>query len=72
MDECIDSLGTASGISILDASSGYWQAKLTRNNMDKTAPVTHNELFGYTRMPFGLKNVPATFQRAMDNTLAPV
>lgn len=40
--------------------------------MDKTGFVTHNGLYRYTRMPSGLKNAPATSQRAMDIILAPV
>lgn len=40
--------------------------------MSKTAFVTHNGLYRYTRIPFGLKNAPVYFQRAMDIVLAPV
>lgn len=39
--------------------------------MDKTAFVTHTGLYRYNRMPLGLKNAPAMFQRAMDIFLTP-
>ena len=35
----------------------------------KTAFSTANEHYEYLRMPFRLKNAPATFQRVMDNNL---
>lgn len=45
---------------------------MDENDIDKTAFLTHNVLYCYTQMPFGLKNAPATFQRAMDVILATV
>lgn len=40
--------------------------------MNKTAFVTHNSLYRSMRMPFGLENMPATFQLAMDVILGNV
>lgn len=38
----------------------------------KTASVTYNWLFKYTKVSFELKNAPATFLRAMGEILATV
>lgn len=72
IDECIDSLGTAAIFSTLDANSGYWQIEMYEKNVDKTDSVTYNGLYRYTRMLFGLKNAPVTFQRAINVILTTV
>lgn len=40
------------------------------DHQEKTAFSTSYGHFEFTRMPFGLKNAPATFQRAMNNILS--
>jgi Reverse transcriptase (RNA-dependent DNA polymerase) len=72
LDDCIDSLGEARVFSTLDANSGYWQIKVAEESKDKTAFTCHRGLYRFTRMPFGLCNAPATFQRAVDVILATV
>jgi hypothetical protein len=58
---------TGSGmISMLDGFSGYNQIRLKAEDRHKTTFTTPWGAFEYLRMPFGLSNVGATFQRAMD------
>ena len=66
MDECIDSLGDATVFTTLDCNNGYWQVEIAEKDRDKTTFASHSGLHRFLRMPFGLKNAPATFQRAVD------
>ena len=72
MDECIDSLGDATVFTTLDCNSGYWQVEIAEEDCDKTTLTSHCELYRFLSMPFGLKNAPATFQRAVDIILSRV
>lgn len=55
--------------SILDLASGFYQIPMKPEDRDKTAFITKNEMYRYTRVPFGPKNAPATFQRVMERVL---
>nr|GEW29145.1 reverse transcriptase domain-containing protein [Tanacetum cinerariifolium] len=50
----------------LDAYKGYHQIKLAEPDEEKTAFHTGQGVYCYTKMPFGLKNAGATYQRLMD------
>jgi hypothetical protein len=54
-------------MSMLDGFSGYNQVIVAEEDRPKTTFVTPWGTYAYIRMPFGLKNAGATFQRAMDH-----
>ena len=50
--------------------SGYNQIKVLLEDQEKTTFTTPWGSFMYVKMPFGLMNAGATFQRAMDSSFA--
>ena len=70
MEDCLDSLTTARYFSTLDCTWGFWQIPLAAKDRHKAAFTTHAGTFQYKRMPFGLCNAPATFQRTLDILLS--
>ncbi|GJX84529.1 reverse transcriptase domain-containing protein [Tanacetum coccineum] len=50
----------------LDAYKGYHQIQMTKKDEEKTTFHTDEVVFCYTKMPFGLKNDAATYQRLVD------
>ena len=70
IDDILDTLGRAKYFTTLDLSAGYWQVELDPESQAKTAFTSHCGLYEFTHMPFGLCNVPATFQRLMQVVLA--
>ena len=65
MDHILQRVVGSSRISLLDGFSGYSQILVHPDDQDKTAFTTPWGTFKYVKMPFGLKNAGATFQRAM-------
>ncbi|GJU67921.1 reverse transcriptase domain-containing protein [Tanacetum coccineum] len=46
-----------------DAYKGYHQIKMAEEDEEKTTFITSQRIFYYLKMPFGLKNAGATYQR---------
>lgn len=66
MDERIYVLGEANMFSTTESPSGYCLILMDKKDIDKPALVTHHRLLEYTRMMFGLKDVPVMFHHAMN------
>ena len=65
MEMILQQVAGSQMMSLLDSFLGYNQIKVKREDKYKTTFITHWGTFAYERMPFGLSNATATFQRAM-------
>ena len=65
IDMLVDSTAKFKVFSFMDGFSGYNQIKMAPEDMEKIAFITPWGTFCYKVTPFGLKNVGATYQRAM-------
>ena len=55
--------------SVIDLSGAFQQVQLDEASQRLVTINTHLGLFSYTRMPFGIKTAPTTFQRVMETIL---
>jgi hypothetical protein len=69
IDEVVDSTVGCELLSFLDCYSGYHQITLNKDNQIKMSFITPFGAYCYMTMSFGLKNVGATYQRAIQNCL---
>lgn len=69
MDGCIDRFGDAAVLSNLDEKCGYWKIPIDAEDRGKPCFKTHMGTYRYKRMPFRLRNAPATLQRALEIVL---
>nr|GFB86127.1 reverse transcriptase domain-containing protein [Tanacetum cinerariifolium] len=65
MDQMLERLVRNEYYCFLDGFSGYFQIPIDPRDQEKTTFTCPYGKFAYRRMPFGLCNVPGTFQRCM-------
>ena len=69
VNELIDSCREAKYFTQMDLASGYWCLEVHEEDRHKTAFSVPNGKYEFKRMPFGLKNSQATFQRMIDRVI---
>ena len=70
IDDMLDTLSGSTYYTVLDMKSGYHQIEVEEEHKERTA-FTAGPLgfYEYNRLPFGLSNSPATYQRLMEDIL---
>ena len=72
IDLIMDASAGHSMLSFLNAFSGYHQIPMHPPDAEKTSFITPHGLYCYNVMPFGLKNVGATYQRLVTKMFRPL
>ena len=71
-EELVHKLNGGTQFTKLDLADAYLQIRLDENSKQLVVLNTHQGLYRYKRMPFGLSCAPAIFQRIIEQTLADI
>ena len=72
INEIVDVVSRHGILSFLDAFSRYHHIPMHSPDAEKTTFITSHGLYCYNVMPFGLKNVEATYQRLVTKIIRPL
>ena len=72
INQIVDSTTGQGMLSFLNTFSKYHQIPMSPADEEKTAFITPHDLYCYKVMPFGLKNVGATYQRLITKIFKPL
>lgn len=70
IEEILDRLGNARYFSVLDLRSGFHQIEIENESREATAFSADTGHYQFTKLPFGLKISPNSFQRMMTIAMA--
>ena len=66
----LDQLGGKSWFTKLDMFSGFWHIPIAPRDKETTTVITHVGLLQFKRLPFGLRNAPASFQHLVNTVFS--
>ena len=71
LDDIIDTIAESKAqiFSVMDMANGFWQIPLDPTTKHKSAFITHNGVYNFKKLPYGLMNSPACFNMVMSEVL---